>query len=408
MKTLHILLLATLFSASEVFAVDLKATLTPSPVSIALTVGQWLMKEEKKAYYVQVEATADSKESARNEAFRLAVEMAVGTIVVAETEIKNTEILRKDFLKYSSGYIDNFSIKSESIVGDKIRLVVDVWVGESKIADRILNVSKADGVIDGDRIAVQQKSIKLEKDNASRLIEIVAKDFPMKSFDVKVGKSQSYVDGRKTVIDIPVFIRWNSKYLDSLIEILDRTKDGDGSSESNYKKHRFIVSYRKERGWLTYHASYKDTKPGIILLSNFIESKPVLRINFNDETNSPIAFNCRSLRSMSGNYFSDAKMIVGTHSLDQATGQFFASNTPNAHFGIFGDFEGESKIRSVFEENADLIARMRKIEVSVVRKEECDVDDGSLASRPDVLVWCRSNLGNGKKFCPPETREMKN
>ncbi len=390
--------------ATSSAAIDIKTTFAPSPISVALTVGQWLMKEEKKAYYVQVEATADSKESARNEAFRLAVEMAVGTIVVAETEIKNSEIIRKDILKHSAGYIDNFAIKSESKIGEKIHLVVDVWVGESKIADRVLTVSKADGVIDGERIAAQQKSIRLEKDNALKLIELVAKDFPMKSFDVKVGRSQSSLDGNKTVIDIPIFVRWNPKYLNSLIEVLDRTKDGNESGESGYKKHRFIVSYRKEGGWLTYHASYKDAEPGIILINNFVKSKPLLRVNFNDELNSPIAFNCLPLRSLSGNYFSNSKMIVGTHSLDQATGQFFANNTPSAHFGIFGDFEGESMISIIFETVPELISKIRKIEALIVRNEECDLDGRALEGRPDVVSWCRLNQGNGKQYCPSETR----
>lgn len=403
-KILKFSLVILIFVSTSPSAIDLQAALVPSPISIALTIGQWLMKEERKTYYVQVEATADSKESARNEAFRLAVDMAVGTIVVAETEIKNSEIVRNDILKYSSGYIDNFTIKSESKVGDKTRLVIDVWVGESKIADRLLNVSKAEGTIDGERIAAQQQSIKVEKDNASKLIELVAKDFPSKAFDIKVGKTQTSVDGQKTVIDIPVSIRWNSKYLDSLIEVLDRTKDGEESSISNFKKHRYIVSYRKDGGWLTYYASYKDTKPGIVLVNNFIDSNPVLRINFNDDSNSIITFNCRPIRSMSGNYFDDAKLIVGTHSLDQATGQFFSANPPNAHFGIFGDFEGQSRIRINFEIKPELISKMRKIEATIVRKEECDSDDGSLASRPDVMMWCRANKGNGKKYCPPDTR----
>ncbi len=405
MKKILIFSLSILICVSTTSsAIDLQSALVPSPISIALTVGQWLMKEERKTYYVQVEATADSKESARNKAFRLAVDMAVGTIVVAETEIKNSEIVRNDILKYSSGYIDNFTIKSESKVGDKTRLVIDVWVGESKIADRLLNVSKAEGIIDGERIAAQQESIKIEKDNASKLIELVAKDFPSKAFDIKVGKTQTSVDGQKTVIDIPVSIRWNSKYLNSLIEVLDRTKDGEESSISNFKKHRYVVSYRKDGGWLTYYASYRESKLGIVLVNNFIESKPVLRINFNDDSNSIIAFSCRPIQSMSGNYFDDAKLIVGTHSLDQATGQFFSANPPNAHFGIFGDFEGQSKIRINFEIKPELISKMRKIEAAIVRKEECDTDDGSLASRPDVMMWCRANKGNGKKYCPPDTR----
>ena len=53
-------------------SIAIVASATPSytPLSIALSVGQWLTKDTKKVYYVQVEATADNLEAARQEAFR--------------------------------------------------------------------------------------------------------------------------------------------------------------------------------------------------------------------------------------------------------------------------------------------------------------------------------------------------
>ena len=51
-------------------AIAVSAAPSYTPLSIALSVGQWLTKDTKKVYYVQVEATADNLEAARQEALR--------------------------------------------------------------------------------------------------------------------------------------------------------------------------------------------------------------------------------------------------------------------------------------------------------------------------------------------------
>ncbi len=353
-------------------AQDLKSVLTPSPLSIALTVGQWLLKEDRKVYYVQVEATADDKEQARRDGFRLAVEMAVGALVVSETVVRNKELVRQDILKYSSGYIDNFAIKSEAKVGNKVRLVMDVWVGESKIADRLLNVSKAEGAIDGARVAAQQESLKSKQDSAARLLELVAKDFPRRAFDIKVGKTVTRVDGERATISVPVEIAWNKQYLDSLLEALDKTKDGTESGTYNFKQHQSIITYRKIGGWINYFASYHNTKPVEILSTHFFESQPQVRLNFRDDANALLAFNCREIAPLTGVFYGDAKMIVGLHPLEQPTGQFVANGAPAAHIGIYGDYDVGGNLHTTIQGNTDLIARMRKVDVEVVRRADCE------------------------------------
>ena len=355
-------------------AQDLKSALTPSPMSIALTVGQWLLKEDRKVYYVQVEATADDKEQARREGFRLAVEMAVGALVVSETEVRNTELVRRDILKYSSGYIDNFSIKSEAKVGSKVRLVMDVWVGESKIADRLLNGSKAEGTIDGARVAARQESLRGKQDSAARLLELVAKDFPRRAFDIKVGKTVTHVDGERATIGVPVAIAWNKKYFESLLEAIDKTKDGTESGAYNFMQHQSIITYRKIGGWINYFASYHNTKPVEILSTHFFESRPQVRLNFRDDGNALLAFNCREIAPLTGVFYGDAKMVVGLHPLDQPTGQFIANGAPGAHIGIYGDYDVGGNLVTTIQGNTNLISRMRKVDVEIVRKAECDAD----------------------------------
>jgi hypothetical protein len=384
---------------------NFRAALTPSPISIAISIGQWMMKEDRKVFYVQVEATANGKEEARSEAFRLAVEMAVGALVVSETEVKNAELVRKEIIKYSSGFVDNFIVKSESQVGNKTRLVIDVWVGESKIADRLVNVSKAEGVIDGARAAAQQESIANEKNSAARLIELVVKDYPRRAFDIKVGKITTRVEPKKIAIIVPVAMKWNNKYLESLIEVLDRTKDGSDSIEYGSRRRKFVVAYRKIDGWLTYYVSYNDPKPRDILLHYFFESKPQLRINFRDNDNNVLAVNCRQIDPLSGTYYGDAKMIIGSHTLELPTGQFISNGTPTSHIGIYGDYRVVGNLPTEFQNNTELLAKFTKVDVEIVTKNDCDEDNyEEMSQRLDVQAWCRAHHGNGKKYCPIDTR----
>jgi hypothetical protein len=394
-----IISLISTFSSSTI--ADVKSLITPSPISIAVTVGQWLLEEEKKSFYVQVEATADSKENARNEAFRLAVEMAVGALVISELEVKNNEVARNDIIKYSSGYIDNFKIKSESKIGERVRIVVDVWVGESKIADRLLSVGKDSGVIDGERIAAQQNTIKTERHTASQLIEHVAKDFPKKAFDIKVGKIASLVDGKEILIDVPIKIKWNSKFLEALYETFERTKD---PANSRSQRQKFFVFYKKQGDWNRTRAGFVDIAPEIVIKNYFLESEPQLRINFKDASNRLISFNCRSIQALSGNYYGEKKALMGSLSLNEYVGQFFSIDSNASRFDIFGDFEGEDKFRTAYLNDSDVVAKMRKVEAKIVPKQECIEDDPEFANRMDVRSWCNRNLGNGKSYCPAETR----
>lgn len=397
---LVVCLLLTQIGSLGAFAADLSRALIPTPISIALTIGQWLMKEERKTYYVQVESTADSVESARSEAFRLAVELAVGSLVVSETDVRNGVVARNEILKYSAGYIDNFKVLSETQIGGRTRLVVDVWVGESKIADRIQNRSRGQGSIEGSRIAAQQDSLKRSKDTAVSLLELVARDFPERAFSVAVGQTTSRVSANQVEIDVPIRMKWNSDYLNSLLEVIERTKDSEGRRST----HPFILFYRKEGSWTDRYVSYTEYEPGYVMHRHFIESEPMVRLRFMDVNKKTIGFNCRRLAALRGVFYSDAKMLVGHHSLDQATGQFFAAPDRMSHFGVYGDYEGTTTLRTTLTRSSDLVARMNDVEVDVVRKIECDAGDKSLESQIMVKRWCRTNRGNGKDFCPEDLR----
>ncbi len=392
------------------------SVITPSPLTIALTVGQWLIKDSQKVYFVKVESTASTPAQAREEGFRLAVRQAVGALVVAETEVKNQQLVRNDIIQYSSGYVQDFKILSESQVGSMSRVVMDVWVSDSKIANRLLNVSKDDGSIDGEKSAVQFKSNLNQIESGDQLLRLVLNDFPAKAFDIKVGKSAVSMPGRGLQIQIPVNISWNKEYIASLTEVLATIRQGRSANYFSGPNWGSVIRFKNKTDWSMSIASFKDRVRLELLESSLIHSRPMIRLAIKNESGRSLYRQCFNYTGLSGAYLGESVPIIGyvRERYGYTAGQFFSyggefgerSNLKPADFSIFGDFKDDVTLTVNFPPQIALeqLGNMNRVEVTVVRKETCDDEDESLSSRPEVISWCRTNPGNGKKYCPQETR----
>ena len=216
-------LLAMLLSASLMVPTAAHSTdarsLMPSPLGIVLTVGQWLMKDRVEVYHVRVQGTAPNESQARDNAFRLAINQAVGSLVISETQVRDGDLAQHEILNYSSGFIHDFKILKTSMAGSQVQVEMDVWVSKSLIADRVLNISRGQAQVEGGRISAQIHSFQQERATADRVLETVLADYPRRAFDIQVGKTQVAADEqRKIWLQVPVEIAWNPTYLASLTE----------------------------------------------------------------------------------------------------------------------------------------------------------------------------------------------
>ena len=214
---------AALVSASLMMPVTGSAIdprhLAPSPLGIVLTVGQWLWKDRVEVYYVRVQGTAPNESQARDNAFRLAINQAVGSLIVSETAVRNGNLDRHEILNYSSGFVHDFRVLRTSVSGSNVQVEMDVWVSKSLIADRVLNVSRGQAQVEGGRISAQIQSFQKERATADRVLETVLADYPGRAFDISVGKTQVAADEqRKIWLQVPIEIAWNKKYMASLTE----------------------------------------------------------------------------------------------------------------------------------------------------------------------------------------------
>jgi hypothetical protein len=206
--------------AQSVHAQNLVPLLIPSPVGIVLSVGQWIVTQDRrKVYYVEVQAQAATFEAARAEGFRLAVEHAVGSLILSETEVRNSRVIRDEIITYASGYVDRFEIVDRKEQNNRVTLTMKVWVAHSTLRNRLLNESKGAGQIEGERVNAQLQTFQQQRQTGDRVLTTVLNDFPKRAFNVAVQPTQVVVDRNRIPHLRLVFdVSWNQNYLDSLAE----------------------------------------------------------------------------------------------------------------------------------------------------------------------------------------------
>jgi hypothetical protein len=223
MKTVLWLLLLTL--AAPATANEVLKLFTPTPVAVVLKVGEWLTRDRETVYYIQVEGVAATEAEARTQAFRLAVEQAVGSLLLTETAVKNGEVQRHEIINYSSGYIRDFEYVSKKSGSWGTSLVVDVWVAGSKIADRLGVRARSTGDLAGGKIAESLASIQQQNDSGDAVVLAVLTDFPERAFSVKVNRVEWKLENRQPMLQVEFHTWWNKQYLDALEQAMQTVGD---------------------------------------------------------------------------------------------------------------------------------------------------------------------------------------
>ena len=210
-------LVATLLVAlsCNALAVDATALLTPSPLGVVIAIKSYL-KDQKKVYYIRVESQARDFEQAKKQAFRLASEQVAGTVVLSESELRNSNLTRDEIITYSSGLIDEYKIVDRYNSGNFVKLTMDVWIVESVMAQRLLAKSATEKGVNGAALSTRAESILTEREQGDQIIWAVLRDMPRHGFSVKLDTAQVAMDARRnTVISVNADIKWDPRYVDA-------------------------------------------------------------------------------------------------------------------------------------------------------------------------------------------------
>jgi hypothetical protein len=193
--------------------------LRPSPWTIGIALSKWVFKDQKKIFYVEVTAQADNLESARESAFRMAVERAVGVVVSSEKEVQNYQLQRNEIITYASGYVEDYQLVQQQTVNNQTQVQMKVWVSYSALSNRLLNISRTAGTVEGDRISEQIRSVQQERASADRLLSTVLADYPRRAFNVTLEPTRVTMNSqRQGELQIPFVVSWNAHYIKSINE----------------------------------------------------------------------------------------------------------------------------------------------------------------------------------------------
>lgn len=203
--------------------------LSPSPLGVVLTIGSWIsdVGSRDKVYRVQVKGIGRNEAEARKEGFKVAIENAVGSLVLSESQVTNNDVARRDIIEYSSGYVSRYNVIEKQQQQGQVVVVMDVYVSQSKIANRLMNKSENVSAVEGTQLQAAVSTLQRQTINGDKVINAVLNDYPYKAFNIQ-NQSISLVRNpdRTISMHIPYVMEWNRDYLKALGEAITRTNEG--------------------------------------------------------------------------------------------------------------------------------------------------------------------------------------
>jgi len=291
------------------------ALLTPTPLGTILSVFSYLNAEKKKVYYARVESQGPTFEQARINGFRLAVEQAIGSLILSESESQGARLRRDQIISYSSGMIDRFEIVERVDTGRGWKLIMEVWVTHSAIANRLLNDGVTDRDINGDRLGARVESLLHERQSGDQVVAAVARDYATRAYDIELRPARVEFDAQRQVqITVPFVIDMNYAYAVALYESMNRTGqaplecssiwdriryDGRETPECQSRKnnqYHFLISMKPADRWQFWNGRVTFDDPSKLRIFAQVVAAPLaLSVTLLDTSGQVVARACQDL-----------------------------------------------------------------------------------------------------------------
>jgi len=287
MKRLAVALLAAVCFAA-LAAPSAVSLLTPSPLGIVIAVKTYL-KDQKKVYYIRVESQAQDFEKAKKQAFRLASEQVAGTVVLSESELRNSKLTRDEIITYSSGLIDEYKIVDRYDSGNSVKLTMDVWITESVMAQRLLAKSATEKGIDGNILSVRTDSILDERQRGDNVFRAILNDFPRRAFYVKTTKPIVQMDPYRNIqVTIQWEMNWDNRYFDAFYDAANQTGRKPCVLWGCSNGPKFFI-----QGW-----EFDDVQKLIMIRDHIHGVNATVMVEIRDTNGHPVARTCDNLNNL--------------------------------------------------------------------------------------------------------------
>lgn len=322
------------------------ALITPSPLGIVIAIKSYL-RDSKKVYYIRVESQAQDFEKAKKQAFRLASEQVAGTVVLSESELRNSKLTRDEVITYSSGLIDEYKIVDRVDGAGSTKLTVDIWITESVMAQRLLAKSATDRGVDGTNLSTRVDSILDERQRGDQVIWAVVRDMPRHGFRVTLGKPTLTMDAnRNTVITVRSDVQWDERYVRALT---------DAAWNVGLKPQPLCWSNCPNIRYSLQGAGFEDPQKLNMLLNYVMQANLVLKIELQNSNGQALARVCSPLNLLQEQSKAENPMIF-------ARGNTVALMEKNAIVYDNNFFAGQ---------NVNAMAQMHEFRAEVVTNSQC-------------------------------------
>lgn len=330
------------------------SVIIPSPAGVVISVGKWIydMATREKIYYIEVTGEGRTVDEARNTAFRVAVESAIGSIMSSESEVQNGRLARDEIISYASGHVDKYEVLSQQPSPLGVKITMKVWVKRSTLSNRLLNVSEKSGEVDGARASVQLKTIGQERNTGDQLVSTVLRDFPKRAFDIDLKATELKYGDRRGMLEVPFVVSWNKDYLSSLWAALNAT----AQNSLNYQSKISVASGLF--GGIGGTAKFDDAVKYDQIVDTFVNSGPSLLITIKSTSNSVLYRKCYNWAELD-------------HVDDYAvrSGRFVTISQSERWAAINGGFK--LKGTALVPANSELLASAARVDADIVPKSSC-------------------------------------
>jgi hypothetical protein len=326
--------------------------------SIAGTLNAWAVEGP-----FRVQGEGETLEQARQNAFRAAIERAYGSAIVSDRQSVNGDLVKDDILNYASGYVADYRLIDTQQKGSRTVVVMDIWVNDSKIADRILGAGTSPKAIDAEKQISQLNSLLEAKKRGDQLIQQVMSDFPSKAFTISNDEIEIRVDANRTPwLFIKYAMRWNYNYLMAVNEALSLVADSKNGVMSPILDR---LAGQSATGYVTIMAKdpkdfilgnqwhYRPDNPIFILLQSILANRePYIMITVRNARADRVFFGCMPPQRARGKAFYSVGENV----------PFYGNNVETGYVQI--NIDKSPKLASNLKEATTL-------ELSITSRDDC-------------------------------------
>lgn len=304
---------------------------------------------------IRVQGIGDTLQQAKENAFKTAVELQVGSILVTELESFDSKITKHEIINYSAGYVDNYKIIETNNFNNKILVIVDVYVSSSKIANRILGTGSHNKSFDSNVHGTRYETYIQSKNDADKLLKSLLKDFPKRAFVVTQHQHKFGVDTqRNPFIEIGFKFNWNYNYLVSFNEVLSLIQDG-GNGLFRTSPGNIVIMAKDPKDYVLgkkNHYKFNDIVIMETIRNRFDNNTPRLQLTVYNQNNNIFYTECYVPESFTGrkpSLYSMGDTLI-----------------------IYGNQIENNIIRIHLSNSHDTIRQISRLELNVVGHESCN------------------------------------